>query len=95
MISMYSDAALPISFSSPAEKGHARFLREVVRKHDGGTWNDAPSDPLLDRSTKVDPPSGDRLHDDSLDAVRGLVLSVVLGLGCWIIIGAVVRAIFF
>jgi len=97
MISMYSDAATGQPFESRAKARAIQFRRESTSTWGGGY--ERPTERAFDESvTSTGPiaqPSGDTLHDDSLDAARGMALSIVLGLGCWMVIGAVVWFLFF
>jgi len=107
MISMYSDAALEQPFGASGASG-ASGARANVRSIDArreavSDRHDSPSAPA--RSGQADeavvPESVVTLlksktrHDDSLDAARGMMLAIVLGLGCWTVIGGFVRLIFF
>jgi hypothetical protein len=95
MISMYSDAALPIR-SHLSTRGRTLGLsREIFRRREERSSTGLAFEFGIDSNPGVRPPSGDHLHDEALDAVRGLALSVVLGFGCWIIIGVSIRAAFF
>ena len=95
MISMYSDAALPIRSHSPTHGGTLGLPLEVFRRREKRRSTGLAFESGIESDHVVRPPSGDYLHDDALDAVRRLALSVVLGFGCWIIIGFAIRAAFF
>jgi hypothetical protein len=95
MISMYSDAALEQPFDDRTNVRPIKVRRETGSDpHDSSSARLAPSavvtsgrdDDLLNSKT---------LHHDSLDVARGILLAVVLGLGCWIVLGGIVRIVFF
>ena len=95
MISMYSDAAIGRPFD-PASNVRPLHLRSENPTRRSDRTKSERARGLHSKSTQwVDPPSGDTLHDDSLNAARGMALSIVLGLGCWLVIGGVVRIAFF
>ncbi len=98
MISMYSDAAIEQPFSARANVRsiNARSAA-VVNRRDSPSLRER-SDPDAAGATPesvVRLLSSKTLHDDSLDAARGMMFAVVLGLGCWMVIGGILRMAFF
>lgn len=95
MISMYSDAALEQHRFSRTTGRSINLRRSAAR--DRNDFSSAKSSPGNGVSSlrAVDPPSGNTLHDDSLDAPRGMALAIVLGLGCWMLIGGLARLLLF
>jgi len=99
MISMYSDSALEQPFDSRSNVRPLKLHREAARHRLDNPTARSP------QGRAISPPAlpahgvgslqGDTLHDDSLDAARGMALAVVLGLGCWMLIGVAVRVLFF
>ena len=98
MISMYSDAALEQPFGARAK------VRSIeARREEESDRQDSQSESLHHGDdAEADVPESvvvllksRTLHDDSLDAARGMMLAVVLGLGCWMVIGGLVGLIFF
>jgi hypothetical protein len=95
MISMYSDAALeqPLDARPKARpiQVHRKAVSHLhdspsVRSVTSGAVRPEPGEGLSNSKT---------LHHDSLDGARGILLALVLGLSCWIVIGGIVRIVFF
>jgi len=98
MISMYSDAALEQPFG-----GRANLRSIEARREEDSDRCDSPSESVWygEEAEAAVPESvvvllkSKTLHEDSLDAARGMMLAVVLGLGCWLVIGGLVQLVFF
>jgi hypothetical protein len=92
---MYSDGALSAAFAPTARSVKVGFFRELPRVPERRVPIDNRFERGGESASNVRPPSGDRLHDETLDRVRGLTLGVLLGLGCWLFIGLTARALLF